>query len=56
MKDFEEACLAKNIALYVLPPKSPKYNGVVERNNGISRDEFYSEFKGEFTVHGIRDK
>lgn len=27
MKEFEEECLARNIPLFVLPPKKPKYNG-----------------------------
>jgi len=31
----------KNIALFVLPPRKPKYNGTVERTNGITRNEFY---------------
>lgn len=31
----------KNISLFVLPPKSPQYNGTVERCNGTTRDEFY---------------
>lgn len=41
MKDFEQACMEKNIELFVLPPKKPKYKGIVERINGITRDEFY---------------
>jgi len=39
---FEEACAALDIPLYVLPPKSPKYNGGVERGNRIFREEFYA--------------
>jgi transposase InsO family protein len=54
MKDFEETCRKKCIELYVLPPKSPKYNGCVERTNGTSRDEFYSQYKGELTVAEVR--
>ncbi len=41
MKDFEEACEAFGIKLYVLPPKRPQYNGGVERGNRIFREEFY---------------
>lgn len=41
MAGFEEACAAKGIALYVLPPRSPKLNGRVERLNGTSRREFW---------------
>ncbi len=40
MADFEAACQAKGIALYVLPPRSPKLNGRVERLNGTVRREF----------------
>ena len=40
-KDFELACKDKNILLFVLPPRSPKLNGCVERANGTHRREFY---------------
>jgi hypothetical protein len=33
MAEFEHACADKKIRLYVLPPKSPKMNGAVERCN-----------------------
>ncbi len=46
----------KNIHLFVLPPKSPKYNGNVERCNGTTRDEFYFQYNYIFNVHGIRQK
>jgi putative transposase len=45
MAEFEHACQAKNIKLYVLPPKSPKINGAVERCNGSWRYEFYSTYE-----------
>jgi len=54
MKDFEQLCQEKNIPLFVLPPKSPKYNGNVERCNGTTRDEFYSQYMDLFNVHSIR--
>jgi transposase InsO family protein len=41
---FEEACEDKNIRLFVLPPKSPKLNGAVERCNGAWRYEFYETY------------
>jgi transposase InsO family protein len=44
MAEFEEACEAKGIKLYVLPPKSPKLNGGVERCNGAWRYEFYETY------------
>jgi putative transposase len=43
MDEFESACKELNIALFVLPPKSPKYNGGVERGNRIFREEFYAK-------------
>jgi transposase InsO family protein len=42
MKDFEDACEAKNIPLYVLPPKRPQYNGGVERMNRTMREDLYA--------------
>lgn len=42
MADFELACKDLGIALYVLPPKKPQYNGGVERGNRIFREEFYA--------------
>jgi len=41
MKVFEKACEARSIKLYILPPHSPKLNGVVERMNRTSREEIY---------------
>jgi putative transposase len=42
MAEFELACADKNLPLYVLPPRSPKLNGAVERCNGAWRYEFYA--------------
>ena len=42
MAEFETACRDKNLPLYVLPPRSPKLNGAVERCNGAWRYEFYA--------------
>ena len=44
MADFETACQAKQLPLYVLPPMSPKLNGAVERANGSWREEFYAVY------------
>jgi len=43
MRHFEEACEELGIALYVLPPRRPQYNGGVERGNRIFREEFYAK-------------
>lgn len=56
MKYFEEGCQKSNIALYVLPPSRPQYNGGVERGNRTFREEFYArgiiaESVGEFKYH-----
>ena len=42
MKEFEQACQEKNIKLFVLPPRSPKLNGGVERINQTWKIEFYN--------------
>ena len=42
MAEFELACADAKIPLYVLPPRSPKLNGAVERCNGAWRYEFYA--------------
>ena len=39
---IEQACAEAKIPLYVLPPRSPKLNGAVERCNGAWRYEFYA--------------
>lgn len=54
MKDFEAACEAEKIALWVLPPKSPKYNGCVERRNATFKYEFYYQYGGEDSIVAIR--
>jgi transposase InsO family protein len=41
MADFEAACQARGIALFVLPPRSPKLHGAVERANRTHTEEFY---------------
>ena len=38
---FEEACQAHGIRLFVLPPRSPKLSGCVERAQRTHTEEFY---------------
>ena len=38
---FERACQALGIALFVLPPRSPRLNGKVERGHRTHQEEFY---------------
>ncbi len=41
MAEFEAACQARAIRLFVLPPRSPKLHGSVERANRTHTEEFY---------------
>lgn len=45
MAEFETACQAKGVTLYVLPPRRPQMNGAVERCNGAWRYEFYETYQ-----------
>ncbi|MEI8378329.1 MAG: integrase core domain-containing protein [bacterium] len=42
MAEFEDYCKELGIKLYVLPPRSPKINGKVERANETYRYEFWN--------------
>ena len=42
--EFEQACQQRGLHLFVLPPRSPKLNGAVERANRTHREEFYEVF------------
>ncbi len=48
--EFEAACQARNLALFVLPPRSPKLNGRVERLNPTFREEFWECYGGELDL------
>ena len=39
--EFEAACQERGLRLFVLPPRSPKLNGRVERSNRTHKEEFY---------------
>ena len=56
MAEFEEGCRLKGIRLFVLPPRSPKLNGAVERAQRTHTEEFYEVVDSDFTVADIRDK
>jgi transposase InsO family protein len=47
---FEEACQQRGIRLFVLPPRSPKLNGHVERANRTHAEEFYEVSDLPWTV------
>jgi transposase InsO family protein len=42
MAEFEDFCQQRGIHLFVLPPRSPKLNGCVERFQRTHQDDFYS--------------
>ena len=46
MAEFETACQERGMALFVLPPRSPKLNGHVERANRTHRNEFWELYDG----------
>ena len=48
--DFEEECQRKRIRLFVLPPKSPKLNGCVERAHRTHTEEFYEVYEVSWNV------
>jgi len=52
--EFEAACLERGLRLFVLPPRSPKLNGCVERGNRTHREEFYEVYDLDWTVAGLR--
>jgi putative transposase len=54
MRTFEDACQQRGIALYALPPRSPKLNGRVERLNGTSRREFWECYAGDLDLPTLR--
>lgn len=55
MAGFERACEQRDIALYVLPPRSPKLNGRVERLNGTARREFWECYGGDLDLPTLQD-
>jgi transposase InsO family protein len=51
--DFEQACRARRVRLFVLPPRSPKLNGSVERAQRTHTEEFYEVSDAELTVPAL---
>jgi putative transposase len=48
--DFEEECQRRKIQLFILPPKSPKLNGCVERAHRTHTEEFYEVYECSWNV------
>ena len=53
---FEEECQNRGIKLFVLPPRSPKLNGAVERANRTHTEEFYEVTDSTFDLADLRPK
>lgn len=53
---FEEACRQREIPLYVLPPRSPKLNGCVERSNRTHTEEFYEVNDFSFDIKALNEE
>lgn len=51
---FEEVCRMRGIKLFVLPPRSPKLNGGVERAHRTHTEEFYEVTDSSFELDEIR--
>jgi len=47
---FEEACQRRGIKLFVLPPRSPKLDGGVERAHRTHTEEFYEVTEISFDI------
>jgi len=54
MAEFEQACADRRIALYVLPPRSPKLHGAVERANRTHTEEFHEVTDAEPDLEGLQ--
>jgi transposase InsO family protein len=50
---FEEACQQQGIHLFVLPPRSPKLNGCVERAQRTHTEEFYQLYDGDLEIPAL---
>ena len=54
MGEFEEVCKARGLALFELPPRSPKLNGHVERAQRTHTEEHWELSCGEVDVGSMR--
>jgi transposase InsO family protein len=53
---FEEECQRRGIELFVLPPRSPKLNGAVERAHRTHTEEFYEVTDNSFDLPELRQE
>jgi transposase len=54
--DFEEECQKRKIQLFILPPKSPKLNGCVERAQRTHTEEFYEVYDVPWNVTDLNPR
>lgn len=54
--EFERECARRGILLFVLPPRSPKLNGHVERAHRTHTEEFYEVADLSWTVSELRPR
>lgn len=54
--EFEAACQQKGLLLFVLPPRSPKLNGRVERAQRTHKEEFYQLLDPPNTLAELRSQ
>jgi len=53
---FEQECQRRGIKLFVLPPRSPKLNGAVERAHRTHTEEFYEVTESSFDLPELREE
>ncbi len=53
---FEQACQQRGIRLFVLPPRSPKLNGCVERAQRTHTEEFYEVVEFSLEVAALNQE
>ena len=53
---FEEECQRRGIKLFVLPPRSPKLNGGVERAHRTHTEEFYEVTDSTFEIADLSEE
>jgi hypothetical protein len=51
---FEEECQRRKIKLFILPLRSPKLNGGVERAHRTHMEEFYEVTRCSFDIAELR--
>lgn len=51
--EFETACQQRGLPLFVLPPRSPKLNGRVERSHRTHHEEFYQVIPDRWNLSSL---